>query len=135
MSFANQVNQIDEFLDTLKGQVKHKGVTSKDEVNALKLSFSEILNDQNYIKQLQSLSKEVNQDFLMYVRKHYKKITKNDEQLLSYLILEMSSKEIAGILKISTESVHTKRYRLRKKLELESEESFIDFYKRITNEL
>ncbi|MGJ5642853.1 LuxR C-terminal-related transcriptional regulator [Formosa sp. S-31] len=135
MSFANQVNQIDEFLDTLEGQVKHKGVTSKDEVNALKLSFSEILNDQNYIKQLQSLSKEVNQDFLMYVRKHYKKITKNDEQLLSYLILEMSSKEIAGILKISTESVHTKRYRLRKKLDLESEESFIDFYKRITNEL
>ncbi|WP_435136084.1 tetratricopeptide repeat protein [Formosa sp. A9] len=135
ISFANQVHQIDEFLETLKTQVKQTQVTTKADVNALKLSFSEIINDQNYIKQLQSLSKEINQDFLIQLRKQYKKLTKKDEQLLLYLVLEMSSKEIAGVLKISTESVHTKRYRLRKKLKLNADESFIDFYKRIVAQL
>lgn len=135
IAFANQVNRIEEFLKELKSKLKNSASTSTQDLNSLKLSFSEIMEDQSYVKQINSLSSELNQDFFLHLRKNYQKISKNDEQLLSFLILEMSSKKIAGILKISTESAHTKRYRLRRKLNIPNEESFIDFYKRIIKEL
>lgn len=135
ISFAGQVSKIEDFLDRLKSQVKSSEITTRDDVNALKISFSEILDDQNYIKELNSYAKDINQDFLLYVKKNHQKLTKRDEQLLSFLILDMSSKEIASILKISTESVHTKRYRLRKKLNIENDESFLEFYKRTIDKL
>ncbi len=135
IAFANQVSRIENFLEEMKTQVKNSKANSMEDINNLKLNFSEILDDQNYIKKLNSLSSELNQEFFLYLRKNYPKISKKDEQLLSFLILDMSSKEISNILKISTESVHTKRYRLRKKLDLNAVESFIDFYKRITNQL
>lgn len=136
ISFANQVNQIEDFLEEIKVQLKNtpNHLNSKN-INALKMSFSEIVNDQTYLKQLNSLSTELNQDFFLQLRKQNKKLSKNDEQLLSFLILEMSSKEIGSILNISTESVYTKRYRLRKKLNIYSDLTFMDYYKKTIESL
>ena len=132
IQFANQVNRIDEFLSGFQKQMRDASFfTNQEKINAIKLSFSEITESQNDLKKISSMSSELNQDFFLHLRKSCYEITKKDEQLLSFLILEKSSKEIGKILNISTESVHTKRYRLRKKLNMGSEETFIDFYKRI----
>jgi len=41
--------------------------------------------------------------------------------------MNLSTKEIAQMLHISSESVTTKRYRLRKKLQLGNEENLVGF--------
>ena len=44
-----------------------------------------------------------------------------------YLKMNLSSKEIAPLLGISVRGVETIRYRLRKKFELDREDSLIDY--------
>jgi len=136
ISFANQVNKIDAFLDELKKQIKSLPLnqTRKEEINNLKLMFNEITGDQNQLKQISSLNSEINQDFFLMIRKQFTNLTKSEEQLLAFLIREMSSKEIAGILNITTESVNKKRYRLRKKLNMDNEQTFKDLYEEMTAE-
>lgn len=132
--FANQVNKIESFLEEMKSKFK-KIPGTREEINSLKLSFSELLNGQTQLKQINSLSSELNQDFFFYIRQNYPGISKGDEQLLAYIILDVSSKEISRILNISDKSIYIKRYRLRKKLNLESEETFQDFYQKIISSL
>lgn len=130
MSFANEVHKIENFLDEMKNKVRKIG-GSQEEINSLKLSFSELLNGKAQLKQANSLSSELNQDFFFYLRKNYPGISKGDEQMLSYIILNIGSKEISRILNISDKSIYIKRYRLRKKLNLKNEETFEDFYHQI----
>lgn len=136
ITFANQVNKIDTFLDDLKSEMKGNlnSEEKQEKINSLKISFSEVLSNQNELKQINSLSSELNQEFFFHIRKNYPSITKEDEQLLSYLILNLSNKEISKKLNISIKSLYTKRYRLRKKLDLEENEKLLDFYKKVIDE-
>ena len=87
------------------------------------------MHEQSTLRELSALSDEVNQNFLFHIEQHYKSITKEDLKLLSYLIMNMGSKEIAEISNITLDSVHKKRYRLRQKLNIGSGKSFADFYR------
>ncbi len=131
---ANQMNKIDMFLQSIDGEMKamleHSGDSSlKEKINALKISLSQGMNVQTNLKELTALASETNQNFFQYIEQNFQHITKDDLKLLSFLILNMSSKEIAQQLNIADESVHKKRYRLRQKLKIESGKSFDDFYK------
>ena len=54
-------------------------------------------------------------------------ITPNDLRLCAYLRLNLSSKEIAPLLNISHKSVEVKRYRLRKKMNLDHDQSLSNY--------
>ncbi len=136
LTTANLSNKILNFLDELKVQVKglNHNSTYQHGINELKISFSKILNDKSYLTELNTLSSELNQNFFIYLRKNHPKITKKDEQLLSFIILNIPTKEIAKMLHISIESVYTKRHRLRKKLNLKNDDSISGFYEKIISE-
>ena len=57
----------------------------------------------------------------------YPKLSRGDQKLCALVKLNLSSKEMAKLLGISIESVHTNRYRLRKKLGLTREVSLTEF--------
>jgi len=54
----------------------------------------------------------------------YPQLTQSDLRLCAYLKLNLSNKEIAGLLNISYRSVEMAKYRLRKKLDLEPNDNF-----------
>lgn len=64
-----------------------------------------------------------NGSFFSVLTNRYGKLSKNEMRLAALLKMNLGSKEIAHILNISDEGVKKARYRLRKKLELESSES------------
>ena len=66
-------------------------------------------------------------DFLKKIKEMHPDLTPNDLRLCAYLRLNLSTKEIAPLLNISTRSVEIKRYRLRKKLNLPHEDSLVDY--------
>jgi ligand-binding sensor domain-containing protein/DNA-binding CsgD family transcriptional regulator len=66
-------------------------------------------------------------DFLIALKKEYPRLTPTEIKLCAYLRLNMNSKEIARIMSITIKSVELSRYRLRKKLELSSEENLFNF--------
>ncbi len=67
------------------------------------------------------------QDFFKKIQQRHPSLTNNDLKLCAYLRLNLSSKEIAPLLNISVRSVEVKRYRLRKKMELEHDESLVAY--------
>lgn len=67
-------------------------------------------------------------DFFRKVKEKHPSLTANDLKLCVYLRLNMSSKEIAPLLNISSRSVEIKRYRLRKKLDLSRDINLNDYF-------
>ncbi|MCC4213777.1 triple tyrosine motif-containing protein [Leeuwenhoekiella parthenopeia] len=66
-------------------------------------------------------------DFLKKIKRLHPKLTPNDLKLCAYLRLNLTSKEIAPLLNISVRSVEIKRYRLRKKMDLEREDGLVEY--------
>ena len=66
-------------------------------------------------------------DFLKRLKELHALLTNHDLKLCAYLRLNLSSKEIAPLLNISVKSVDIKRYRLRKKMNLEHDQNLTEY--------
>ena len=100
---------------------------SHDVKAALKL-VSGIENNNSTWDQFASHFDEINNDFLKKLKSGYPNLTKSDLKVCAYLQLNLSSKEIAQLMNISIRGVETIRYRLRKKLQIQNEQSLTDFF-------
>jgi DNA-binding CsgD family transcriptional regulator len=69
----------------------------------------------------------VHEEFLKRLKATYPDLTPRELKLCAYLRLNISSKEIATLMNISTRGVEISRYRLRKKLLLEHDTNLTDF--------
>ena len=69
----------------------------------------------------------INKNFYSRIRLAYPDISPNDLKICALIKLNLSIKEMAGVLNISPDSVKTARYRLRKKLQLNSEDNLTEF--------
>lgn len=65
---------------------------------------------------------QINQTFYSNLQKAFPKLTKTDLELCSYFRLNLSNKEIAILRNIAPNTVKVGKYRLRKKLSLDSKE-------------
>ncbi len=114
-----------EVLLDLKGQLKElkkESPNSRSYQNVINTINLDINNDNNW-EQFKTYFEDVHKDFNSTVMKSYPEVSTNDLRLMSLLKMNLSSKEIANILNISIEGVKKARYRLRKKLNLNTEES------------
>ncbi|MFX0557617.1 tetratricopeptide repeat protein [Maribacter sp. CXY002] len=84
------------------------------------------LQDDNNWENFSRYFEEVHKDFNSNVKTKYPQVTSNELRLLALLKMNLSSKAIANILNISPEGIKKARYRLRKKLDLSTEDSLQD---------
>ena len=70
---------------------------------------------------------KVHSDFLSELKDRHPTISTTELKLCAYLRMNLSTKEIAGLMNISVRGVDIGRYRLRKKLLIPSEKSLFDF--------
>ena len=66
-------------------------------------------------------------NFFKRLKSEYHLLTPSDMRLCAFLRLNLSSKEIAPLMNITTRGVEIHRYRLRKKLELSTDENLVEF--------
>ncbi len=69
----------------------------------------------------------VYEEFLKRLKNSYPDLSPREMKLCAYLRLNISSKEIAALMNISTRGVEISRYRLRKKLSLDHQVNLTDF--------
>lgn len=69
----------------------------------------------------------VHEAFLRKLKQHFPELTPGDLRLAAYLKMNLSSKEIAPLLGISLRGVENKRYRLRHKMNLASDENLVEY--------
>jgi len=70
---------------------------------------------------------QINKDFFPRMKDLYPNLTSNDLRLIALIKLNMNIKEVASVLNLSPDSVKNARYRLRKKLKLDSQDDLFEF--------
>jgi DNA-binding CsgD family transcriptional regulator len=101
--------------------------STKFQFTKLNKSIVKEVNADHSWKDLEKHIKNVHFDFLKRLKEKYPTISPRELDLSTYLLMNMSTKEIAEIMNISGGGVELARYRLRKKLELNKKENLIGF--------
>jgi len=124
MATMNLVKR-NELLNNIKEELlKTKSIPEVK--NVIKLINSNLNNTSDW-KLFEEAFNNVDKDFMKKIKILHPSITPNDLRLCAYLRLNLSSKEIAPLLNISHKSVEVKRYRLRKKMGLEHDQSLSNY--------
>ncbi|MCR9254300.1 MAG: hypothetical protein NXI20_28060 [bacterium] len=107
------VNQMSDLLKLPEGSLASK---LKSLVTDLKLQ----LDQENKLNLKQENIDNVNTEFESKLKSKYPELTAGEREFCQLLHLNLSSKEIAGIRKTSETAVRTMRYRIKKKLKVDS---------------
>ena len=119
-----QMVEKNELLDEIKTILNKKEPTSENELKKLVNKYT--IQDNNW-KDFDHYFESVNKNFNTRLKQKYPEISSNDLKICALIKLNLSIKEMATILNISPDSVKTARHRLRKKLQLPTEENLTDF--------
>ncbi|WP_298368277.1 hypothetical protein [uncultured Lutibacter sp.] len=125
-SFALQLAEKDEFLRQLKSKLK----TGQDDISIREikqLTNSITISNVKSWQEFKLRFTSVNNKFYKKLTTDYPNLSQRDQKICALIKLNISSKKMANLLGISVESVHTIRYRLRKKLEITSEVNLEEF--------
>lgn len=122
LSIAKQSEMIDSIKQILDkesdiSQLKSK-IKKSIKINAL---------NKNEWESFEHNLMQSNEEFVHKLSNKYPILTSKDIKLCIYLKMNLSSKEIAPLMNISFRGVELHRYRLRKKLDLSSEETLSKF--------
>ncbi|MDU8885666.1 triple tyrosine motif-containing protein [Yeosuana sp. MJ-SS3] len=114
-----------EFLNNIKSELKK--IENVSNLKGVIKIIDKNLNHSDDWNVFEQAFNNADKDFLKKMKSIHPNLTHNDLRLCAYLRLNLSSKEIAPLLNISSRSVEVKRYRLRKKIDLPHEESLTDY--------
>lgn len=127
-----QVAKKNKILNSIIHKLKEIDGNATDEATRLQLTklhksiMKEIKADKGW-NNLEKHIKNVHFEFLKRLKANYPDISPRELDLATYLLMNMSTKEIAEIMNISSGGVELARYRLRKKLGLKREENLVGF--------
>ncbi|MGB5420152.1 triple tyrosine motif-containing protein [Algibacter sp.] len=114
-----------EFLNSIKKELE--GTEGDKGLNKVIKIIDKNLSNTDDWNLFQEAFNNADKDFLKKIKSLHPSLTSNDLRLCAYLRLNLSSKEIAPLLNISSRSVEVKRYRLRKKMDLARESSLSNY--------
>lgn len=124
-STMNLINK-NEFLNAIKSELQMSKPLDAKTKKVIKIIDKNLNNNDDW-KMFEEAFNNADKDFLKKIKTKYPSLTPNDLRLCAYLRLNLSSKEIAPLFNISAKSVEVKRYRLRKKMDLDKEISLTDY--------
>lgn len=111
-SYQDNINEIIEKCDTAT------------KVDDIKSELKNLIQQRDYWKQFEARFSNLHPEFESTLVSRFSKLTKNDLEFCTLLKLNLSNKEIASLLQISHESTITKKYRIKKKMELDDDLEF-----------
>lgn len=119
------INKVRSEINTLLTNINDKEITKK-----LKNMIKVLKTDMRIEEEWDRFSihfDEVHNDFFNRLKSTFPELTHNDHELCAYLKMNLSTKEIAPLLGISIRGVEIRRYRLRKKLNLDTQINLSEF--------
>lgn len=120
--------QKNEMMMELREKVEglKKSMSAKDLHDLSHLVDYSLSLDEDW-KQFQMHFEDAHSKFYHLLKERFPDLTSNELRLAALVKLNLSIKEMAALMSISPDSVKTARYRLRKKLELNTEDNLTDF--------
>jgi len=100
---------------------------SEEQLRKIQKVINEGMTDERDWNLFESSFNEAHESFFKKLKAHHPDLVPNDLKLCAYLRMNMNSKEMASLLNISLRGVEIRRYRLRKKLNLEHDKNLVEF--------
>ena len=130
MTMVQKNNMLNELKEVIKNESPQADSVQAVRGKLLKLIDRNLNSDESWEIFDRNFA-EVNQDFIERFKAAHPEITPGDLRLAAYIRMNLSSKEIAPLLQISVRSVENKRYRLRKKMNLDSDTNLSEYLMRL----
>lgn len=127
-NLATQIIEKNNLITSIEDNLKEMKISNTES------SLKNITFDLNMSKSREDFYvqvEELHKDFFFKLSQKFPDLTKNENKLAALLRMELSSKDIATLMNISSKSVDMNRYRLRKKLNLDTEIDLTEFLKSI----
>lgn len=116
-----------EISDILESSKKSKSNIETD----LKSILFQNQNQEKDWEQFRDVFEKIHPGFFEEIKSQFPQLSTTDIRICAYIKIRMSLNEVASLLNISLQSLHTSRYRIRKKLNLSSEQNLDDFIYKI----
>ncbi len=126
---ALQLIEKEEFIIKLKDSISKNNEIDLKSINRMINGFQN--SPGGNWEEFEARFTSINQSFYNTIRKKYPNLGQTDLKICALIKLGFSSKEMSSLLGITIESVHTSRYRLRKKLGLKKGGNLIEFMSKI----
>ncbi len=114
-------DEIDRFKDSSGKKL------SDDQLKKIHKVIEEGMSDDRDWNVFENSFNEAHENFFKKLKQGHPDLVPNDLKLCAYLRMNMNSKEMASLLNISLRGVEIRRYRLRKKLNLEHDKNLVEF--------
>lgn len=124
ISYVLQEQQRNTFLVDLKERAKQSEAVDSGRIAQL---IDSQLSQEDRWKHFVLLFERVHPQFFGRIQATYPGLSSHDLRVMALLKMNLSTKEIAGLLGISPQSANTARYRLRKRLQLDADASLEAF--------
>ncbi|WP_298392652.1 triple tyrosine motif-containing protein [Flavobacterium sp.] len=127
---ASTINLIEktELLNIIKEDLKNSDDSdSNRSIKSIISTINKSVKEEDTWNKFKDAFDSADKDFLKKIKQLHPSLTPNDLRICAYLRLNLSSKEIAPLLNISVRSVEIKRYRLRKKMDLQHEQGLVEY--------
>lgn len=100
---------------------------SEEQLRKIQKVIDDGMSDERDWNLFESSFNEAHESFFKKLKAQHPDLVPNDLKLCAYLRMNMNSKEMASLLNISLRGVEIRRYRLRKKLNLEHDKNLVEF--------
>ncbi|KFF05972.1 LuxR family transcriptional regulator [Flavobacterium reichenbachii] len=121
------LNSKNELLAFIKEDLKKTNQNDSSNIKSVISTINKNITEEDSWKVFKEAFDNADKDFLKRIKQLHPLLTPNDLRLCAYLRLNLSSKEIAPLFNISVRSVEIKRYRLRKKMDLQHEIGLVEY--------
>ncbi|MCF8229791.1 MAG: tetratricopeptide repeat protein [Bacteroidales bacterium] len=135
--FGAHILKTKKLLETIKVKIKKlrlsydSGKPVKNEIGEIIAILSHSEEMSNNQVELYKRIDELSEFFYINLEDRFPGLTENEKQLCAMIRLGFSSKQIAMLNNIQPASIDIARYRLRKKMNLDANENFYDFLKKL----
>ncbi|WP_143569847.1 tetratricopeptide repeat protein [Tenacibaculum agarivorans] len=126
-----QITKKNMVLEKLKKHIESTLKSDKSSIEydckmLLQIIRNELIHDKEQWRNFKNYFEKVHPNFYVVIKEKYSKITPGELRLMALIKMNLSYKEIGGVLNITYEGVKKATYRLRKKMELTPEISLQD---------
>ncbi len=123
--FTENLKQKNEVIEKFKTEIEHlqlQHISAADRENLDNLIRAHIMTDENW-DSFKKLFAKVHTGFFDAIKQKFPNVTATDARILSLIKLQLSNNEMANMLGITVEGVKKSKQRLRKKIDLNKDES------------
>ena len=125
-AYINNIKEKNELIEQLNieiEQLHERDSTSDEKVVMLDILQKNVILTEDDWTRFKEIFESVHANFFIYLKEKFTGLTQAEVRLLALTKLNMSTKEMAGMLGISPETIRQTRWRLRKKINLPDEVS------------